>query len=112
MYHMQIIISETSDELGKKAAEYAKDKINAAISKRGKARIVLSTGGSQFSFFKYFTQQDIDWEKVEMFHLDEYINLPIDHPASFRKYLKERFIEKVNPGKVHLVNVEGDLEEN
>lgn len=109
---MKVNISETDDQLGRIAAKRAAEVLNQAIKKRGRGRIALSTGGSQFSFFKYFVQEQVDWEKVEMFHLDEYVDLPITHPASFRKYLKERFLDIVPVGKAHLVNVEGDLAEN
>lgn len=109
---MQKYILETSDLLGQKAATHAEEILNEAIRKHGRARIILSTGGSQFSFFKYFVQTRVDWKRVEMFHLDEYIGLSIEHPASFRKYLKERFLNKVNIGKAHMVRVEGDIKEN
>ena len=55
---------------------------------------------------------EVEWDKVVMFHLDEYINLAETHKASFRKYLKERFIQVVNPKKAYLVNGEGNVEEN
>ena len=86
-------------------------KLNEAIEKKGKARIILSTGASQFETIKYLVEKNVDWEKVTMFHLDEYLELPETHKASFRRYLKERFTSKV-PVKVHFVNTEGDVEEN
>ena len=93
---MKIIVCETSKELGKKAAEIAADYLNELINKNGYARIAVSTGASQFDTFEALIASDIDWSKVEMFHLDEYFGLPESHPASFRKYLKERFVSKVN----------------
>ncbi len=101
---MKIVISKTADELGRRAAEKASELIRAAIADHGTARIVLSTGASQFETLKYLVQADIDWKKVEMFHLDEYVDLPITHPASFRKYLKERFVDKTGVEKVHFVD--------
>ena len=101
---MRIVISKTADELGKRAADAAEIIIKDAISKNGEARIILSTGASQFETLKYLTEKDIDWSKVTMFHLDEYVNLPETHPASFRKYLKERFVAKTNVGKAHFVD--------
>ncbi|MBQ3169599.1 MAG: glucosamine-6-phosphate deaminase [Clostridia bacterium] len=101
---MRIMISRTADELGKRAADAAEIIIKDAISKNGEARIILSTGASQFETLKYLTEKDIDWSKVTMFHLDEYVNLPETHPASFRKYLKERFVAKTNVGKAHFVD--------
>lgn len=109
---MAIVISETAEQLGAAAAKQAAEAINKAIAEKGKARIVLSTGASQFTFFQAFIKQAIDWSKVEMFHLDEYVDLPETHIASFRKYLKERFAELVPVGRVHYVNGEGDVAAN
>lgn len=108
---MKIKVSENPVELGKAAAAYCTGIINEAIAHKGKARIILSTGASQFDTIKALIDTDIDWSKVEMFHLDEYIDLPESHPASFRKYLKERFLSKVNVMKAYLVNGEDDPQE-
>lgn len=105
---MYLTICETADQLGLKAAQVCRDIIQDAIKQRGEARIVLSTGASQLEFLSHFVKQDIEWDKVEMFHLDEYIGLPESHPASFRKYLKERFLRHVNVRKAVLVDGEGD----
>jgi glucosamine-6-phosphate deaminase len=114
---MKINVSKNSRELGEVAAELNSQIINNAIKTKGKARIVLSTGASQFDTLKSLVRQNVDWSKVdwskvEMFHLDEYINLPESHPASFRKYLKERFIQLINLKKVYLVNGEVDVQQN
>ena len=101
---MRIVISKTAEDLGKRAADAAEIIIKEAIEKNGEARIILSTGASQFETLKALTAKDIDWSKVTMFHLDEYVNLPETHPASFRKYLKERFVAKTNVGKAHFVD--------
>ena len=108
---MAVYILDNSEELGEKAAELIAQKLNEAIEKKGKARIILSTGASQFETIKYLVEKNVDWEKVTMFHLDEYLELPETHKASFRRYPKERFTSKV-PVKVHFVNTEGDVEEN
>ncbi|NMB97422.1 MAG: glucosamine-6-phosphate deaminase [Clostridiaceae bacterium] len=107
---MKVKVFKNPDELGKAAAKFSAEIINKAIAEYGKARIILSTGASQFDTLKHLVKEDVDWSKVEMFHLDEYINLPETHPASFRKYLKERFVSIVNPGKVFFVDGEGDVE--
>ena len=109
---MKIIVTENSAELGKKASSLAAAKINEAIQQRGYARIVLSTGASQFDTLKELIKEDVDWSKVEMFHLDEYVDLPVSHPASFRKYLQERFVSKVNLKAAHFVNGEGNIDRN
>jgi len=105
---MKINIFDNSVELGKSTAAYCAEIINEAIARKGKARIVLSTGASQFDTIKALIKEKIDWSKVEMFHLDEYIGLPESHPASFRKYLKERFLNQVNIQRAFLVDGEGD----
>lgn len=108
---MEIIVKENNVELGQAAGTAAASLINQAIEDRGEANIILATGASQFETLKQLIASDIDWSKVTMFHLDEYIGMPESHPASFRKYLKERFLAKVSPLKAaHLVNGEGDPE--
>lgn len=106
---MLIDISPDAAVLGSKAAAMAAEKINEAIQRNGEARMVVSTGSSQFETLNALIRHTIDWTKVEIFHLDEYIGLPVTHPASFRKYLCERFIDHINPKKFHSVDVEGDI---
>lgn len=101
---MEIIKSQTAKDLGVAAAKLTAEKMRAAIAENGVVRIILSTGASQFETLEALVKEDIDWSKVEMFHLDEYVNLPETHPASFRKYLKERFINIVHPKKAFLVD--------
>ncbi len=101
---MKIIISRTEQDLGRNAAKHVAKVINECIEKKGSARIVLSTGASQLSTFEALIHEPVDWSKVTMFHLDEYVNLSETHIASFRKYLKERFVEKVHPGAAHFVD--------
>lgn len=93
---MKIIVCENSRELGRKAAQTAAEYLTGLITEKGYARIAVSTGASQFDTFEALIAAGIDWSKVEMFHLDEYFGLPETHPASFRKYLKERFVSKAN----------------
>lgn len=81
--------------------------IRGAIERRGQARIIAATGASQFAFLEKLTSEPgIDWKQVEMFHLDEYLHLPQTHPASFRKYLRERLIDKVGIKNFHLIDGE------
>jgi glucosamine-6-phosphate deaminase len=109
---MNINISRTSGEMAQRAAACAAQAISRTIAQNGEARILLSTGESQIEAIRYLTEMEVEWDKVVMFHLDEYINLAETHKASFRKYLKERFIQVVNPKKAYLVNGEGNVEEN
>jgi glucosamine-6-phosphate deaminase len=107
---MKIIVLSSSEELGRMAACHTADILRKCITSKGKARLLLSTGASQFDTLKALVREDVDWSKVEMFHLDEYIGLPEEHPASFRKYLKERFLEKVGVKKAYLIDGEHDIE--
>ncbi len=103
---MEIRICKNSEELGKSAAAHVATVLKECIAKKGSARIVLSTGASQFDTLKALVKEPgIQWDKVEMFHLDEYVDLPITHGASFRKYLQERFVDEVGTLKaVHFVD--------
>lgn len=101
---MKLVVCKSTEELGKQSAIHAKELVNQAIKENGSARILLSTGASQFPFFKYFTKEDIDWSKVEMFHLDEYVGISDQHLASFKRYLLDRFVNVVKPGKYHLID--------
>jgi len=100
--HLEIFPNKKS--LGMAAAKKAADILTKTIQKKGRATFIAATGSSQFEFLKNLTNiSSIDWSKTTMFHLDEYVGLPETHPASFRKYLKERLINKVHPGNVHLI---------
>lgn len=93
---MHIFIAPNSESLGKSAGLAAGSIIKHAIAEKGQANIILATGTSQFETLHQLLQDaEINWGKVVMFHLDEYIGIPITAKASFRKYLKERFIDKV-----------------
>jgi glucosamine-6-phosphate deaminase len=102
---MKIYTYPTSDEAGAAAAELAAAVIQKAVIARGEANIILATGASQFNMLKRLITLDVEWSKVSAFHLDEYIGLPSTHPASFRGYLKQRFVEPVGNIKAfHYVN--------
>lgn len=108
---MQISISDDSLQLGAKAAKHISVRLKEIIAEKGEARIVVSTGSSQFEMFEALIKENIDWTRIEVFHLDEYIGLPVTHIASFRKYLYERFINHVPVRKFHGVDVEGNIKE-
>ncbi|MDQ2657706.1 MAG: glucosamine-6-phosphate deaminase [Bacteroidota bacterium] len=109
---MRIHIENDPAALGRQAGTEAGELIAKAIHEKNGANIILATGTSQFQTLnRLIEDKNIDWSKVTMFHLDEYIGLPDTHPASFRKYLKERFLAKVPPLKaVHLINGETNPE--
>ena len=102
--------SENARELGQKSGDRAAEIIKKAIAENGQANIILATGTSQFETLqRLLTHDDIDWSNVVMFHLDEYIGLPVTAPASFRKYLQERFIDQVPALKAYyLIDGEAD----
>lgn len=110
---MDIIVSETNSELGEKAGKSAAEKIKKTIIENGQANIILATGSSQFETISNLLKDTaIDWSKVNMFHLDEYIGLSENHQASFRKYLTERFIAQVPALMSYtLINGEADINE-
>ena len=102
---MNIHIFSSKQEVGQAAATDAAKIIRNAIAEHGHAYVIAATGASQFEFLQALVHQaDIDWTKTTFFHLDEYVGLPESHPASFRKYLKERIMSVVHPGKFNFVN--------
>ena len=93
---MEYSVCATKEELGQRAADRGADAIRRALSARGRANIIVATGASQFEMLASLTKQwGIDWSCVTAFHLDEYIGMPMTPPASFRKYLKERFVDQL-----------------
>jgi glucosamine-6-phosphate deaminase len=109
---MIVRVFEDKSLLGVAAAEQAASAVRRGIQERGRARIIVATGTSQIEFLDALTGADnIDWQRVEMFHLDEYVGLPITHPASFRKYLLERLIHKTGIAQYHLLDGNGDPRE-
>ena len=103
---MKVNIHKNKKEASKEAALQAASILNETIHQKGTATFIMATGVSQLDFIQYLvTEGNVDWSKTKMFHLDEYIGLPETHPASFRKYLKEKFISKVDKiKKINLIN--------
>jgi glucosamine-6-phosphate deaminase len=105
-------VFEDKLSLSRAAAEQAAAALRCAIQEHGRARIIAATGASQLDFLDLLTKKEnIEWQRVEMFHLDEYLGLPITHPASFRKYLLENFICKTGITQYHLLDGNGDPRE-
>lgn len=106
---MDIILTADPAAMGRYTAEHAAADLRTAIEQHGEANIVVATGASQFEVLGNMTQQpDIDWSKVHGFHLDEYIGIDDSHPASFCKYLRERFVEKVPLGSFDFLRGDAD----
>jgi len=106
---MRVHTFPDGNSLARAAATRAASRIRDAITASGRARIIAATGNSQLAFLDALTHApDVDWSKVEMFHLDEYVGLSADHPASFRRYLLERLIRPTGMTSVHLIDGERD----
>ena len=100
--NLRINVCQSVEEMAATAASDAQKFLRAAIAHKGKAAVILATGNSQLQFLEKLTASNgIDWEKVTLFHLDEYLGISPDHPASFRRYLKERVEDKVKPRAFH-----------
>lgn len=96
---LPVAIYESNEALGQAAAQEARRIITAAIAQRGAANIILATGNSQLTFLTALRQVgDIDWSKVTVFHMDEYLGIAPDHPASFPQFLRRHFLGFVKPG--------------
>jgi glucosamine-6-phosphate deaminase len=109
---MDLKVSDDKLSLGKAAAEQAARAIRNAIRERGQARVIAATAASQVEFLDALTKfPGIDWQKVEVFHLDEYIGLPVSHPGSFRKMLLEQLINKTGIKRYHLLDGDADAVE-
>ena len=106
---MMITCFDDKKEMARVAADQAAFILRDTIQKQGKARLIAATGAAQFEFLEALTTVPaIDWKRVEMFHLDEYIGLPETHPASFCRFLKERLIQKTGMVHYHLLNGDED----
>ena len=105
---VQVKIFDTKQELGTAAAGDAAEIINQAIRERDAAYVIAATGMSQFEFLDTLVLEPIDWTKVTFFHLDEYVGLPESHPASFRRYLKERIVSRAHSRAFHFIDGEAD----
>src|SRR4029078_10834659 len=105
---MEVKLFDNKLELGQAAADDAAGIIQQAIADREAAYVIAATGASQFDVLDGLLKKNIDWGKVVFFHLDEYVDLPEAHPASFRRYLKERIIYQVQARLFHLINAHAD----
>jgi glucosamine-6-phosphate deaminase len=108
---LELEICGSALELGARSAQHGARAIRFAVEQRGFANIIVATGVSQFATLAALIgDPGIDWTKVTGFHLDEYIGLPMSHPASFRGYLKQRLVDRVHIGEFHYIDGEGDPE--
>jgi len=104
---LQIKILRDKTSLSRAAAEHAANSLRSLLEEKTTVRLVAATGASQLEFLAALcAAADIDWSRVELFHLDEYVGLPVVHPASFRKYLYERLVNKTGIKRFHPLNGE------
>jgi glucosamine-6-phosphate deaminase len=102
---LTIEVYEDRPSLGETAGKHAATLIRQAIAEKGAARIIGASAASQFEFLNALTQSPgIEWRRVELFHLDEYIGIPMTHPASFCRFLQERFVDRTGIEKVHFLD--------
>ncbi|MBV9405541.1 MAG: 6-phosphogluconolactonase, partial [Acidobacteriaceae bacterium] len=100
----EVQIYSSQIALGAAAARRATSLICSAIEKRKRARIIVATGNSQISLANALVTEPIPWQAVDVFHMDEYVNIDANHPSSFRYWIRTRIEEKVSPGSVHYLN--------
>jgi glucosamine-6-phosphate deaminase len=98
--NLQVRIYASREELGAAAAQKSAELISHAIKERGLARVIAATGNSQIPLVENLTKLSIDWRRVELFHMDEYIGISANHPSSFRYWIRKRIEEQVRPGRV------------
>jgi glucosamine-6-phosphate deaminase len=102
---VDVAIFDSRLKLAQAAANEAAGLIRQAIAARGQAYLIAATGASQFEFLDALVRQpNVDWGQITFFHLDEYIGLPKTHPASFRRYLQERIVDRIQSGAFHFLN--------
>jgi len=101
---LQVQVYQSKLALADAAAVWVSALLDEAIREKGKANLILATGASQFELVESLKKKAIEWKRITVFHLDEYKGMAITHPASFRKYLKERILDEVRPAQVHLLN--------
>jgi len=102
--NLKVEIFSATSEMGIAAADYVAGKLLDAIGMRGVANLILGTGASQYPLHDELLKKDIDWGKINLFHLDEYIGISRSHPASFRRFLRERVAQKVLPKEVFYID--------
>src|SRR5256885_9885208 len=102
---MDVRMFETKTEMAAAAAAQAAEALRKAIAERGHANVIAATGASQFEFLDALVRAPaIPWPRTTFFHLDEYVGLPDTHPASFRRYLRERIVARVRPAAFHFIH--------
>ena len=105
---LRVEVFARKENMGEDSADFVYEKLNKALKEKGFANLILGTGASQYPLHESLLKKDLDWTKINLFHLDEYIGLSDQNPASFRKFLRERIAEKVNLKNVYYINGDAD----
>lgn len=104
---LSINVYNSEAEMAQDAAEIASKYLHSCLQQQETVTVLLATGNSQLKFLNALIELgNIDWSRITCFHLDEYLGIPSDHPASFRQYLREKVEQKVYPQVFHYI--EGD----
>jgi glucosamine-6-phosphate deaminase len=98
---LQVFVFPTRQEMGETAGVRAGKSIQRAVEKRGEARIILASAPSQDELLETLVSQPVDWSRVVIFHMDEYVGLPAEHPATFRAYQRKHVLAHVRPHQFH-----------
>ena len=105
---LEVRVFEDEAAMGATAAVDAAARLRQAVAERGEARVVIATGNSQYAFTDALVAQDVPWGSVTVFHMDEYLGIDADHPASFQRWIRERIEERVHPARVEYISGLGD----
>ncbi len=104
---LPVHVHANADAMGAAAAALAAERIRDALSQRSQARVILATGNSQLTMLNVLVEADLDWSRVTLFHMDEYLGIRADHPASFRRFLHDHFLHRITPAAFH--GVQGEV---
>jgi glucosamine-6-phosphate deaminase len=107
---LRVEVFADEQEMGRAAARGAAEALRAAVADGGHARVVMATGNSQFAFQDALLDEDVPWSQVTVFHMDEYVGIGADHPASFQRWIKERVEDRLHPARVEYISGGGDPE--
>ena len=105
---LKVEVYESERAMGASAADRATEAIRQAVRERGEARVVIATGNSQYAFVEALIERDVPWDAVTVFHMDEYVGMEADHPASFQRWIRERIEDRVHPRRVEYIAGLGD----
>ncbi|WP_035856436.1 glucosamine-6-phosphate deaminase [Cryptosporangium arvum] len=105
---LPVEVHDSEGAMGVAAATRAAGLLRDAVTERGRARVVVATGNSQYAFTDALVGEDVPWDRVEVFHMDEYVGLDDRHPASFQRWIRERVERRFAPARVHYLSGEGD----